>query len=55
MISNIFNVNGPQERTIILTEVTFHSRALILLKLGNSITEKCYYQLLLGKGQTGMS
>lgn len=30
----------------ILTEVTLHARTLVLLKLGNSITEKCYDQLL---------
>lgn len=38
-------------RAVILTEVTLHSGALVLLKLGDSITEKCYYQLLPGQKQ----
>lgn len=40
------SIKGPVESTVILTQVTLHSRALVLLKLGNSITEESYYQLL---------
>lgn len=54
----LFHSEVPEEMTeekmrgsLSLTEVTLHSRTLVLLKLGHSITEQCYDQLLKQKRQ----
>lgn len=46
--SDIFT-KGETDIIVLLTEVTLHSRALVLLKLGDSVAEEGYYQLLCRK------
>lgn len=53
-VKNIFLITGNL-KVFLRTQVTLHSRALVLLELGHSVTEERYNQLLTVKHREGSS